>query len=338
MKKFVKKYWILCIAIVFTIMPLLLNVGLYLTDLIYNKYGLTLTAKGLTNQEWLDFWGKYLSVVIAFLGICVAWKTAHDDRKKEKNEKLMQEYKESLKEEKAVIIEVCQSFDTDIIYKAILEWNGSDTRECKRMLQNARDKVLNGHMKFELITDIADSFQKCQHCKFNPCYDKENMIAIRDLFYEMETLYLKMIVDCVTYIDKLEKQRINKEQIHRNEEMIQKNREIVSLLQQKGMYIQEENSTFYIDDIKKAEADIERLNFEIEELKKEEIDDEESRESIISITESINSISQNMKPKLISYCKSYIELKNRHKRELLQDGKIQYIKYPQCEDNSNSQN
>ena len=154
----------------------------------------------------------------------------------------------------------------------------------------------------------------------------------------METLYLKMIVDCVTYIDKLEKQRINKEQIHRNEEMIQKNREIVSLLQQKGMYIQEENSTFYIDDIKKAEADIERLNFEIEELKKEEIDDEESRESIISITESINSISQNMKPKLISYCKSYIELKNRHKRELLQDGKIQYIKYPQCEDNSNSQN
>ena len=44
------------------------------------------------------------------------------------------------------------------------------------------------------------------------------------------------------------------------------------------------------------------------------------------IADSANSISQNMKPRLIKYCKIYIDQKKRHKRELLQNGEIQYVK------------
>lgn len=99
-KTIVKKYWILCIAIFFIMMPLLLNVGFYITEIIYDKFGLTLTANALGNQEWLAFWCTYLSVVIAFIGICLAWESSNVDRKRDRNEKLAQEYGEDLKEEK----------------------------------------------------------------------------------------------------------------------------------------------------------------------------------------------------------------------------------------------
>lgn len=180
-KIFIKNYWILCLIIFFIELPLLLNIGLYITDIIYNKYGWTLTASELGNKEWLDFWGTYLSVVIAFVGICLAWKSSDEERKMGKNEKLAQEYDENLKEEKYVLIGVCQSFNIDIIYKTIIELNNMDTKDCRRVLQNARECVLDTQVKFELLTDIADDFQKCEKCNFNPCYDRENMIAIRPL-------------------------------------------------------------------------------------------------------------------------------------------------------------
>ena len=97
---FGKKHWILCIVTLFVVLPLLLNIGMYITDVIYNKFGWTLTASGLGNQDWLDFWGTYLSVVIAFVGICIAWKSSAEARKVGKNEKLAKEYDEKLQEEK----------------------------------------------------------------------------------------------------------------------------------------------------------------------------------------------------------------------------------------------
>lgn len=136
---FGKKYWILCIVTLFVVLPLLLNIGMYITDVIYNHFGWTLTASGIGNQDWLDFWGTYLSVVIAFVGICIAWKSSAEDRKMDKNEKLAQEYDENLKEEKNILIEVCQSFNTDIIYKAFNELNNMDIREGRRILQNSRE-------------------------------------------------------------------------------------------------------------------------------------------------------------------------------------------------------
>ncbi len=322
MKRFLKKYWIVCVAIFFIAVPFLLNFGLFVTDIIYEKYGVTLTASGLQNQDWLDFWGTYLSVVIAFLGICMAWKFAADDRRKDKNEKLAQTYGEDLKEEENIIIEVCQSFDTYIIYKAVIELDNSQTKEGKRVLQNAREKVLNAQVKFELLTDIADNFQKCVGCDFDPCYDKENMIAIRDLYYEMESLYLQMLKESDLYVNNLEKQWIDKNRIHINED----------LLKQKIQYAQACNGDASTVGVKMWENEIVQIELENDDLKKQWIKDEEIQKALSSIVEKANTISQNMKPQMIHYCKSYIDCKKKHKKELLQKGQMQYIKCIKGED------
>ena len=322
-KTYIKKYWILCIIIFFVVLPLLLNIGIYITDVVYNEFGWTLTASGLGNQDWLDFWGTYLSVVIAFVGICLAWKSSAEDRKIDKNEKLAQEYDENLKEEKNVLIEVCQSFNTDIIYKAINELNNMDTRDCKRILQNSRERILNVQVKFELLSDIADGFQKCEGCDFNPCYDRENMIAVRDLYYKMENIYLEMLYDCSTYVDKMEKQQ-------RNEQIIQNEEEMISLLQQRICYAKDVATLTSAEDIKRMEEEISRLRYDIESLKGLRLKDEEVKKLVDSIGNAINLISQEMKPQIISYCKSYMGWKSRHKRDLLLEGQIRYIKYPAC--------
>lgn len=49
----IKKHWILCTIIFFILLPLLLNIGIYSTDVIYNAFGWTMTAGGLNNQDWL---------------------------------------------------------------------------------------------------------------------------------------------------------------------------------------------------------------------------------------------------------------------------------------------
>ena len=46
------------VVIAFAVAPLLINVGLAITDFIYDKTGFTLTAYGLSNVEWLDVSGK----------------------------------------------------------------------------------------------------------------------------------------------------------------------------------------------------------------------------------------------------------------------------------------
>ena len=252
MKMYIKMHWILCIVMLLIVLPLLLNIGIYITDVVYDEFGWTLTARGLENQDWLDFWGTYLSVVIAFVGICLTWKASAENRKMDKNEKLAQEYDENLKEEKNVLIEVCQSFNTDIIYKAINELNNMDTRDCKRILQNSRERILDVQVKFELLSDIADGFQKCEGCDFNPCYDRENMIAVRDLYYKMENIYLEMLHDCGIYVDKMEQQQ-------RNEKIIQNEEEMISLLQQRICLAKDMATPGSVEDIKRMEEEISRF-------------------------------------------------------------------------------
>ncbi|MBD5545017.1 MAG: hypothetical protein HDR01_12480 [Lachnospiraceae bacterium] len=319
----IKKYWVLCIIIFVALLPLLLNIGLYITDFIYDKYGFTLTANGLGNQDWLDFWGTYLSVVIAFTGICLAWKSSAEDRKMDKNEKLAQEYDENLKEEKNVLIEVCQSFNTNIVYKTIIELSDMDTKKCKRTLQNARERILDVQVKFELLSDIADGFQKCEGCDFNPCYDRKNMIAVRNLYYKMENVYLQMIQDCSAYVTDMEQQQIN-------EKMMQNENDKILLLQQRICLAKDMATSGSVENIKKMEEEIAGLKYNIEMLKGKRIEDEEMKKLVDSIIEAANLISQEMKPQIISYCKAYIEWKKLHKRELLQEGRIRYIRYPEC--------
>lgn len=261
----VKTNWISYSILFLVIAPLILNIGLCVTDIIYVKFGFGLTAKGLNNQEWLDFWKTYLSTLIAFGGVFVAWKSSYDARRKEIRKDQAKEYGENLEEEKHTLLNVCQSFDMDIVYKSILELAGTDakTNDCKKAIHSARERILDTQVEFELLTDIADDFQKCENCDFNPCLDRKIMIAIRDLYYEMEKLYCEMLDKCDEYIENFENQRINEERFKNLSEII---------------------------------------------------------------ADSANSISQNMKPRLIKYCKIYIDQKKRHKRELLQNGEIQYVK------------
>lgn len=323
MKINIKKRWILYIVMLLIVLPLFLNIGIYITDVVYNEFGWTLTANGLKNQDWLDFWGTYLSVVIAFAGICLAWKSSVEDRKMEKNEKLAQEYDEELKNEKNVLIEVCQSFNTDIIYKAINELNNMDIRECRRVLQNSRERILNVQVKFELLSDIVDDFQKCKGCDFNPCYDRENMIAVRDLYYKMENIYLEMLHDCSIYVDKMGQQQHNEKVIKIKEEMI-------SLLQQRICLAKDMATSSSDEDIKRMEEEVSQFRYNIEMLKGQRLKDEEVKKLTDPVVKAINLISQEMKPQIISYCKSYMGWKSKHRRELLLEGKIRYIKYPDC--------
>lgn len=72
------------------------------------------------------------------------------------------------------------------------------------------------------------------------------------------------------------------------------------------------------------------MNSEINALKEQEIGVEKKKELADPINELIKVISQDKKPKMISYCKSYIGWKKRHKEELFQDGQKQFVKFPEC--------
>lgn len=329
---FIKRHWILSTVVFLVMVPLLLNIGLFVTDIIYDKYGLTLTANELGNQDWLEFMSTYLSVVIAFIGICLARESSNADRKRDKNEKLAQEYGEEVNEEKNVLIEMCQSFNTDIVWKIFIEINNPNTNECKRILQNAREQVLNAQVKFELLTDIVDDFQKCEKCDFNPCYDKENMIAIRDLYYKMQNRYFDMLENVNAYIDKIEQQKIDENKIYIKENIVKNSKDMISILKQRIVYTDEMTTQEIFDNIQKIEQEISYLNSEIEKLKEQNINIEKMQELANPIVESIKVISQDMKPKMISYCKSYIGWKKRHKEELFQDGQKKFVKFPKCDE------
>lgn len=173
------------------------------------------------------------------------------------------------------------------------------------------------------MSHIADGFQKCEGCDFKPCYDRENMIAIRDLYYKMENFYLEMLRDCSIYVDKIEQQQ-------RNEKTIQNEEKIIFLLQQRINYAKNMATPDSVEDIKRMEEEISQSRYNIEMLKGQRLKDEEVKKMADSVVKVVNLISQEMKPKMISYCKSYMGWKSRHKRELLLEGQIRYIKYPDC--------
>ena len=120
---------------------------------------------------------------------------------------------------------------------------------CRRILQNSRERILNVQVKFELLSDIADDFQKCKGYDFNPCYDRENMIAIRNLYYKTEKKYLEMLNNCATYVDKMEQQQ-------RNEKIMQNEEELISLLQQRIYLAKNMSTSTSAEDIKRMEEEI----------------------------------------------------------------------------------
>lgn len=107
-KKLSKSKILISVVIAFALAPLLINVGLIITDIIYEKTGLTLTALGLNNVEWLDFWKQYLAIVISFLGIYLVYISASNDRERQLQEKNAQQYLDEVRKEEYVLVEVAQ--------------------------------------------------------------------------------------------------------------------------------------------------------------------------------------------------------------------------------------
>lgn len=184
---------IILLIFILVAVPLFINEGLMITDIIYDKLGATLTAEGLSNANWLEFWEYYLSTAIAFLGIYLVWDTSNKDRKRQVNKDSSDQYLNRVSMEENTLVEVAQCFNTGILYKALNQLGETSIQESKAVLLSARDKMDEAHVKFELLTDIVDDFGRCSDCEHNPCYDKDIKGKISHTFYDMEKHYVNLL-------------------------------------------------------------------------------------------------------------------------------------------------
>lgn len=100
-KTIFKSKSLIYIVIAFAVAPVAINLGLVFTDIIYEKTGNTLTAKGLNNAEWLGFWKQYLAIAISFVGLCVAYVCFQHRTERHKRQKSnAQQYLEGVSRKK----------------------------------------------------------------------------------------------------------------------------------------------------------------------------------------------------------------------------------------------
>ena len=195
------------VVIAFAVAPLLINVGLVITDFIYDKTGTTLTAYGLNNVEWLDFWKQYLAISISFLGVYLVYISSSKDREMQLREKDAQHYLEKVRREEEVLVDVVQSFNIGVVYDALLQQARSNIYEGRKVLADSRVNMDLVHIKFELLTDLCDDFKKCEKCSYSPCVDKTIMLELRDLFYDMEKHYFDMLDACDNFLERLNQEQ-----------------------------------------------------------------------------------------------------------------------------------
>lgn len=195
------------VVIAFAVAPLLINVGLVITDFIYDKTGATLTAYGLNNVEWLDFWKQYLAISISFLGVYLVYISSSKDREMQLREKDAQHYLEKVRREEEVLVDVVQSFNIGVVYDALLQQARSNIYEGRKVLADSRVNMDLVHIKFELLTDLCDDFKKCEKCSYSPCVDKTIMLELRDLFYDMEKHYFDMLDACDNFLERLNQEQ-----------------------------------------------------------------------------------------------------------------------------------
>lgn len=189
------------VVIAFAVAPLLINVGLVITDFIYDKTGTTLTAYGLNNVEWLDFWKQYLAISISFLGVYLVYISSSKDREMQLREKDAQHYLEKVRREEEVLVDVVQSFNIGVVYDALLQQARSNIYEGRKVLADSRVNMDLVHIKFELLTDLCDDFKKCEKCSYSPCVDKTIMLELRDLFYDMENIISICWMLAITFLN-----------------------------------------------------------------------------------------------------------------------------------------
>ncbi len=316
-KAIFKNKSLIAIVTVFVVAPLLINLGLVLTDIIYEEFGFTLTAKGLNNAEWLDFWKQYLAVAISFVGLCVAYISSHMDRKQKLQEEQARQYLEAVRQEENVLVEVTQGFNIGMVYKALLQQaNTTNIYDGRKVLADARTNMDYVHIKFEISTELCDDFKKCENCKHSPCVDGKVMLELRDLFYDMEKHYFDMLEAGENFLERLnqEQERIK---LMGTEKEIQRNTErIIELYERQGL----------TDEAYCSQQDLLSVKEQIQKLENSKLESAEMNRFIAKIQKEIDYINKFARPKFIRYCKIYIDMKKAHARELRETGHIQYNK------------
>lgn len=305
---------IIIIAIVlFIISPFVINVVFIFMDIIYNKFGIVLTAQGLYNENWLEFWKDYLPVAITCLSIYLVWDSANKDRKERNNKDEAEQYLSYLSEEKHTLVEVSQCFNIGIIYRALYQFGRESVQDSKAILEDARDKIDGAHIKFEMLTDLSDDFERY---KSNSCIDIEIMQEIRDIFYDMEGHYIKMINIGEDYINKMAAEQQNIEKIGIYEKLIINLRSQISYMQ---------NINHNPEEIYSRQEELRDAEQQLIKLRDLLLSGEEKAELLKPVIEQKDYLEQT-RPRFNRYCKTYFDLKRSHASDLRNNGIIQYIR------------
>lgn len=296
--------------------PVLINGGLFVTDILCDKLGITLTAKGLSNESWLDFWKYYLSTAIAFFGVYLVWDTANKDRKNRDNKDDSIQYLDRVSLEEKALVEVVQCFNTGIIYKALNQLGETTIQECRAVLQDARDKVDEAHIKFEMFTDIVDDYERCSKCEHNPCLDRKIKEKVSVIFYDMEKRYTDLLNLGDDYLNRMAVEK-------RNLEMMGIQNQIRDNLKSQISYIQQIGRSY--GELVQKQEELSNVEKQIEELGKIKMSQAEMEKLVQSTKKEIDHLAKE-RAEFIGCCKNYINLRRGHARELKKNGVITYIK------------
>lgn len=308
---------LIIVIISLLIAPFVINVGLMFTDFVYDKTSITMTAEGLNNVQWLEFWKDNISVAIAFLGIYLVWDSSNKDRKVQSYKDLSEQYLRDVSEEEKALVEISQCFNVGIIHKALGYLDNTLVQDSRLILQEARDKIDEGHVKFELLTDLSDDFEKCKNCIYNPCTDKRIKKELRDIFYDMEKHYIDMLNAGEDCINKIICEQNNIKQIGIYTELINGLKQQISYMQEAGVTP---------DKIGQVQQELMEVEKSVESLKSAKLNQEVLDQMIEPIHKEVDYLSKSMRPKFNRYCKCYIDLRKKHASELRNDGNVKYVK------------
>ena len=279
---------LIIVIISLLIAPFVINVGLMFTDFVYDKTSITLTAEGLNNVQWLEFWKDYISVAIAFLGIYLVWDSSNKDRKVQSYKDLSEQYLRDVNEEEKALVKISQCFNVGIIHKALGYLDNTLVQDSRLILQEARDKIDEGHVKFELLTDLSDDFEKCKNCIYNPCTDKRIKKELRDIFYDMEKHYIDMLNAGEDCINKIICEQNNIKQIGIYTELINGLKQQISYMQEAGVTP---------DKIGQVQQELMEAEKSVESLKSAKLNQEVLDQMIEPIHKEVDYLLKSMRPK-----------------------------------------
>jgi len=304
------------VIIAFAVAPLLINAGLVFTDFIYDKTGATLTAYGLNNVEWLDFWKQYLAIAISFFGVYLVYTSSSKDREIQLREKNAQQYLDEVRREEEVLVEVVQSFNVGVVYDALLQQAKSGIYEAKKILSDSKVNIDHVHIKFELITDLCEDFKKCEKCSYSPCVDKTIMLELRNLFYVMEKHYFDMLNAGEDFLERLNQEQQIINSLNLENKLKINTEQLVDLYKRHGS----------VEEVTASQTELEQIKERINNLEKSKLDLVEMNRFVATIQNEKEYIEKEARPKFIRYCKTYTDIKKAHAREIRNIGHIRYNK------------